>query len=169
MRKNKDTLSTIEKIAMCGIVLMGRDVLPEAYAMSHPRTKTTSENSLNVMQSRWYASPLAKKFREEIYDKLSRIANEQGADLTTREGIVKQLISATHQTSGKDSVSALQTLAKIQGLDKPQDDQTESEKRTYFLPWVSNCRNCELMKLYMKVQKEKNTNCMTDENESTSY
>lgn len=68
-------------------------------------------------------------------------------ELQTREGIIKNLINSVSVISGKDKVSGLQTLAKLQGFDKPEE-ANEDEKRTYFLPWVSHCRTCQLMKLY---------------------
>lgn len=68
-------------------------------------------------------------------------------ELQTREGIIRNLIDSVSIISGKDKVSGLQTLAKLQGFDKPEE-ANEDEKRTYFLPWVSHCRTCQLMKLY---------------------
>lgn len=149
----KTNLSTAEQIAMCGVMLLGRDVLPLAYAMSHPNAKTTAEASRKVMESRWYASPLAKEFRAIMATRLAQVADNEGHDLTTREGVLKQLISSVQATSGKDSISGIQTLAKMQGFDKP-DEHENTEKRVYFLPWTSNCRTCELMKIYLKTQKK---------------
>ena len=74
-------------------------------------------------------------------------------ELQTREGIIKNLINSVSVISGKDKVSGLQTLAKLQGFDKPEEIN-EEEKRTYFLPWVSHCRTCQLMKLYKQVTEQ---------------
>ena len=71
-------------------------------------------------------------------------------ELTTRDGLIKNLIDSVSLSSGKDKISGLQTLAKLQGFDKP-DEINEDDKRTYFLPWVSHCRTCELMKLYKQI------------------
>lgn len=154
MKKIKDQLSTKEKIAMCGVMLLGREVLPQAYAMCHPRTKTTAEQSLKVMLSRWYASDLAQKFREQMANEIIGRANEEGNDLTTRRGIVSELITAVRQSKGKDAVSGLQSLAKIQGLDKP-DEKSLDERRKFVLPYLSDCRTCQLMKVYMETQQGK--------------
>ncbi len=150
MATKKSDLNIQEKIAMCGVMLLGRDALPVAYAMSHPKAKTTSASSLNVMQSRWYASTLAKAFRDDMQSKLSRIYIDQGADLRTRDGVLSELISSVKATTGKDSVSGLQTLAKMQGFDKPEEGDDQKERRVYFLPWVSHCRTCALMKAYIE-------------------
>ena len=109
------------------------------------------------MLSRWYASPLAKEFRAMISAKIAQVADREGNDLTTREGVLGQLISSVKATSGKDSISGLQTLAKMQGFDKPTDEADDKERRTYFLPWVSDCRQCELMRIYREINKDGKT------------
>lgn len=155
MERELSTQEKREKICLAGVELLGREFLTEAFQLCHPKAKTQSESSLVVMKSRWYASERCKSFRQEIRERILGISATTGNDLTTRSGIVQQLISATKQTQGKDSISGLQTLAKIQGLDKPEDGESKGEKRTYFLPWVSSCRNCKLMEIFMKMQNEK--------------
>ena len=151
MRTKKEHLSTAEKIALSGVMLLGYEVVVEAFLMCHPRTKTDNQTSLNVMASRWHASELSKKFRQEITNKIARISSESGADLTTRNGIISELVAAVKSSSSpKDSISGLQTLAKLQGLDKPTEGE-QSEVRTFFLPYRSKCRTCGLMKTYRAV------------------
>lgn len=89
--------------------------------------------------------PLTEEEKEEIRN-----------ELQTREGIIKNLINSVSVISGKDKVSGLQTLAKLQGFDKP-DESNEEEKRTYFLPWVSHCRTCKLMQIYTQTINEQKT------------
>ncbi|MBR4920346.1 MAG: hypothetical protein IKZ62_03380 [Prevotella sp.] len=150
----KSELTPQEKICIIGTMLLGKEYLPVAYALSHPNAKTKSETSLTVMRSRWWASPLSLSFRQEMQDKIARIAVVKGNDLTTKEGIISQLVTATQETSGKDSVSALQTLAKLQGFDKPDKDENETEHRKYILPYRTKCRFCKLMELYVKILNE---------------
>ena len=154
MATKRETLSIPDQIAMCGVMLLGREFIVQAYKMSHPRTKTTSEASLQVMVSRWYASPLAKKFREEMKAKLTHIAISDGADLTTRSGILSELINAVKSTTGKEAISGLQSLARIQGLDRPEEGE-QSDPRRFFVAFKSDCRRCALMELYREVQKMK--------------
>lgn len=78
---------------------------------------------------------------------------EEKDELRTRDGLINNLIDSVSVISGKDKVSGLQTLAKLQGFDKPEETN-EEEKRTYFLPWVSHCRTCQLMKLYKQVTEQ---------------
>jgi hypothetical protein len=153
MATKKETLNISEQIAMCGVLLLGREVLVPAYKLCHPRTKTTSENSLTVMTSRWYASPVAQKFREDMTAKITRKSINDGADLTTRNGIISELIASVKATAGKDAISGLQSLAKIQGLDKPEEAE-QNDPRRFFLAWKSDCRRCELMKLFRQTLRE---------------
>ena len=149
-----------EKIAVAGMVLLGKEYHRAAFLLCHPRTKSRKNDTLNVAVSRWINDPRIKKLRAEIQElletgkvtpkdgkKVGRPKKEIPNDLTTRDGIVKQLIDATSYTEGKDSVSALQTLAKLQGYDKP-DAKDQDDRRSYFLPWVSHCRTCRLMRSY---------------------
>lgn len=147
----KKELSQAEKIAVCGVMLLGREYLPTAFSMSHPQAKTTSETSLKVMRSRWWAADLVQQFRADITARLAGTAIATGNDLTTRDGLISELIVAVKQSKGKDTISGLQSLAKLQGLDKPGDQETR-EMRTYFLPWRSKCRGCRLMQIYKEVE-----------------
>lgn len=73
---------------------------------------------------------------------------------TTREGIVKKIMDATEGLSGKDELQGLLTLAKIQGLDRPEDTEKEDLRR-FFVAFKSDCRRCALMKLYRTLQTPK--------------
>lgn len=95
-----------------------------------------------------------KKVNEQIQEEKEEfLSEEEENEFKTREGLIKKIINSAANTAGKEQLNALTTLAKMQGLDKP-DETTEEEKRIYFLPWVSNCRSCVLMKLYKDVMKE---------------
>lgn len=96
-----------------------------------------------------------KRTHTDIQTDIQTDSNQQTEDtrskrrdeLRTRGGIIDKLANEVLNTHGKDAVSGLQTLAKLQGYDKP-DETEQDERRRYFLPWVSRCRNCALMKLY---------------------
>ena len=165
MPGQKVELPDMEKVAVAAITILGKDFHRLAYLMSHPRSKSREENTLNVSVSRWINSPLVKSYKAQLQElietgkatpqqakKAGRPKKEIPNDLTTREGIVRQLIDATSYTEGKDSVSALQTLAKLQGYDKP-DAKEQDERRSYFLPWVSHCRTCRLMRSYERAMQ----------------
>jgi len=92
----------------------------------------------------------ARTQAKEIEDSLTE---EEKAEFRTRSGLIEKIITQSTLVNGKDAISALQTLAKLQGFDKP-DEQEQEEKRRYFLPWVSHCRSCALMKAYIKAKQD---------------
>lgn len=142
-----------DKIALAAIAVLGRDVAETAYRMAHTVT-TTNKASVGVMLSRWLNTPANKEFMASVRRGTATVhVDGAAADLTSREGIIEQLITATKQTTGRDAINGLTTLAKIQGLDKPEE-RTNDTHRTYVLRWLSHCRSCELMKLFLEVQNE---------------
>lgn len=74
-------------------------------------------------------------------------------EFCTRDGLVKNLIYTVNSCQGKDRANILMTLAKLQGLDKPEEGENE-EKTVFYLPYVSKCNSCELMKLYKKIKND---------------
>ena len=85
--------------------------------------------------------------KEEEENKTEDQKEEKRKEYKNRSGLINKLIDQVQQVSGKDAVSGLQTLAKIQGLDKPEEE-SEEDKRNFFLPWVSGCRSCKLMQIF---------------------
>ena len=151
--EGKRDISLNDKIALAAIAVLGRDVAETAYRMAHTVT-TTNKASVGVMLSRWLNTPANKEFMASVSRGTATVhVDGAAADLTSREGIIEQLITATRQTTGRDAINGLTTLAKIQGLDRPQE-RTNDTHRTYVLRWLSLCRSCELMKLFLEVQNE---------------
>lgn len=146
-------LSVKDRIGLSAIAVMGRAVAEEAFLLTHPTVKTKNRASLGVMVSRWHHSPQAEEFIKSARAGTATVntTDEANGDFYTRSGIIDALVTATKQTQGKDSVSALQTLAKIQGFDRPQESE-QPDPRRFFLAWKSDCRRCELMKLFRQVQ-----------------
>ena len=92
--------------------------------------------------------------RDQIKEIEENMSEEERDEFKTRSGLIEKIITQSTLTTGKDAISALQTLAKLQGFDKP-DEQNEEERRKYFLPWVSHCRSCKLMQIYVETINKK--------------
>ena len=151
------SLPLTDQIALCAVAVLGNEVKETAFRMARPEVVTENENSFRVMLSRWWNDPKAKVFVQDMRKGKAKVVSTDAAnDLTTREGIINQLVTATQQTSGKDSLSGLQTLAKIQGFDRPSEEPEGEERRSYFLPWVSVCKSCKLMQIFqsLKIEEE---------------
>lgn len=83
---------------------------------------------------------------------LQKMKKGERDELKTRDGIIEKLIDAVSFSQGKDAISGLQTLAKLQGLDKP-DEVNEEDRRLFVLTYLSNCRTCKLMAAYIDALK----------------
>ena len=148
-------LSLTDKIGLSAVAVMGRAVAEAAFLLTHPTVKTKNRASLGVMVSRWHHSPQAEEFIKSARAGTATVnPPDEANDLNTRAGIVNQLIASVRCTTGKDAIGGLQTLAKIQGFDKPDAEVQEDDKRFFVLPWLSHCRSCALMKLYMQIQEK---------------
>lgn len=82
------------------------------------------------------------------------LTEEEREKYTTRKGIIEEMIKNISVLTGKEAANSLQTLAKIQGFDKP-DEETEEERRKFVLRWLSHCRSCKLMTTFLEIQAEK--------------
>ncbi len=145
----KSELTPQDKIGLTAVEVLGRDYAEAAFRLAR-KIRTHNKQSFETQLSRWLNSDKAKAFRMDIKKKISKEAVAEGADLRTRDGVLSELIYSVKATTGKDSVSGLQTLAKMQGFDKPDGENGTKDRRVYFLPWVSHCRSCALMKAYIE-------------------
>ena len=93
----------------------------------------------------------ARQQAKEIEESLT---DEERAEFRTRSGLIEKIITQSTLVNGKDAISALQTLAKLQGFDKPDEENTEDPRR-YVLRWLSHCRTCKLMQLFIDLKSEK--------------
>ena len=111
---------------------------------------------INRIKNRKNPATFSKQQQEELerINQAQNMTEEERDEFLTRHGLIGKIIDNITLVHGKDAISGLQTLAKLQGYDKP-DEQNQEEKRQYFLPWVSHCRSCQLMKVFRQIQTEK--------------
>ena len=147
-------LSLTDKIGLCGVVMLGRAAAEAAFLLTHPTVKTKNQASLGVMVSRWHHSPQAEEFIKSARAGTATVNTpDEANNLTSRQGLINQLVAAAKQTTGRDSVTALTSLAKIQGFDRPQESE-QPDPRRFFVAFKSDCRRCALMKLFRQVQAQ---------------
>lgn len=107
---------------------------------------------------------IKNKNNKVVYDSLNNNISESEQEITeqekerylTREGLIGEMIKSLRTIGGKDSVNVIQTLAKLQGLDKPEENEKD-EKRRFVLRWLSHCRTCKLMRAYLDIQNDLNS------------
>ena len=98
----------------------------------------------------------APKYSKDI-DELTEEEQQQQQEQTAatvqeykdRDKVLQKIILSTDKLSGKDELGGLLAIAKLQGMDRPEE--TADEKRIYYLPWVSNCKGCKLMQFYRQI------------------
>lgn len=152
---------TQKQIFYCVLIAAGTTPA-EAYAAIFGRDNITNEQATtkaNQLHKLTPSIPAAiEAIKTQSKQKYTETAQLDEATLfrrfKTKEGVIRELITAAAELSGKDAVSALQTVAKLQGFDRIEEKE-EEERRRYFLPYVSTCRNCELMKIYRDANEER--------------
>lgn len=153
--KQRD-LSLQDQCGLAAVAVLGRSISKVAYLMAYPSTKSNTA-SLGVQISRWLNDEKSKEFMNQVKSGVAQAFvtdPDNIEDLTSRQGIIDALVTATQQTQGKDKISGLQSLAKLQGFDRPQESE-QPDPRRFFLAWKSDCRRCALMELFREVQKMK--------------
>lgn len=152
--KQRD-LSLQDQVGLAAVAVLGRSISKVAYLMAYPSTKSNTA-SLGVQISRWLNDEKSKEFMNQVKSGVAQAFvtdPDNIEDLTSRAGIIDALVTATQQTQGKDKISGLQSLAKLQGFDRPEQDDKPDQRR-FFVAWKSDCRRCELMRLFRQVQAE---------------
>ena len=79
--------------------------------------------------------------------------SERARKLNSRQGVSERIKSELDRVTGRDAIQGLMTLAKLEGYDK-EDKRPDDERRSFYLPYLSRCRGCELMKLYIQTSEE---------------
>jgi len=127
-----------------------RKTTPETATMkANDHIKNNPALSVLIRQFK-HQRPGAKKMEEEP----TQAKQYDATQYTTREGIVRKIMDATEGLTGKDELQGLLTLAKIQGLDQPQEQEREDLRR-FFVAFKSDCRRCKLMELFRSVKSPK--------------
>ena len=154
-------------VLLCFSVASGMQ-LADAYSILFARTNTPENEIQKQSEDYLKRNPAAKilinriksgKKKEIIKgdeNNVKKYNSKERDELKTRPGIIAKLIEEVTNVAGKDAISGLQTLAKLQGFDKP-DEINEEEKRFFVLPYLSNCRSCKLMQVYCELKHQEHT------------
>lgn len=154
-------------VLLCFAVAAGMQI-NDVYSILFAKSNTPQNELQRLSEDYLKRNPAAKilinriksgKKKEIIKgdDKEKKSVNSRERDeLKTRPGIIAKLIEEVTNVAGKDAISGLQTLAKLQGFDKP-DEINEEEKRFFVLPYLSNCRSCKLMQVYCELKHQEHT------------
>ena len=151
------------EVVYCYALAAGAPPTAAYRAIFHPHTTISEEQLEQRARTMAASTPAVRLLTNRIKNgrtkggHVAQVSNtgetgDEEEQLRTRSGIVSKIITHISGVTGKDAISGLQTLAKLQGFDKP-DERPEEERRTYFLPFVSRCRSCQLWRIFDDVRK----------------
>lgn len=73
--------------------------------------------------------------------------------ISDKSFILAELYRSLRILRGKERATVLMQIADLQRM-KQDDLKEDGEKRVFYLPFVSSCRSCKLMKLYKELVNE---------------
>ena len=146
-------LSTRDKIALAACAILPKEYYREAFLMAR-NINTTNETSLASMQTTWLNNPKAKQFRKEIrslYADTLMDEGEQGKTLSE-----EQLLRIVERgiVSEPDRKKQADMSLKLVQYRRDSDISDIEDRRKYYLPYVSHCRSCQIMKLFKELQAQ---------------
>ena len=150
-KNKKRDLSVIDRLALCGVAVMGKDYALDAYKMSH-KIKTDNPQSLNVMVSRWLNSDKAIEFLNEVKQLsadtiLSNVDESEELNEKQLTRIVERGI-VTEKDAKKQADMSLKLMAWKKDA---QESKEETEKRSFFIPYTSHCKTCKIMGFFRQM------------------
>lgn len=74
--------------------------------------------------------------------------------ISDKSFILAELYKSLGGLRGRERAAVLVQIADLQRM-KQDDLKEDEEKRTFYLPFISSCRSCKLMKLYKEVESLK--------------
>ena len=121
---------------------------------------------LRVLVNRLKVNKPLKADRPELREELkeSESINEENENdtqkneevlkkISDKSFILAELYRSLRVLRGKERATVLMQIADLQRM-KQDDLKEDEEKRVFYLPFVSSCRSCKLMKLYKELVNE---------------
>lgn len=121
---------------------------------------------LRVLVNRLKVNKPLKADRPELREELNEsetLNDENENDTQKNEEVLKkisdksfilaELYRSLKILRGKERATVLMQIADLQRM-KQDDLKEDEEKRVFYLPFVSSCRSCKLMKLYKELANE---------------
>lgn len=156
----KVTLSETEKICIAAVLMLGAGAIDSAYRLVNIGSKSKGE-VFHKQALRWWNLPKVKAFADDLrairlQSAEAALETEGEAETTiTRAFLIRELrlaLKATNNPTERANIAI--KLADLSGLKGKSEDKELSDRRKFYLPYVSNCRACELMRVYLEAEKE---------------
>ncbi len=153
----KINLSDVERLMVAAILTLGKSAIDKAYNVINPNS-AAEEGNRHRMALRWFRSDNVKAYYHELLtisrETMTLIDKEDVDDEPLTKGmLIREMRKALKMVSDPESRSKLvMRLADLANL-KKEDEERQREMRTYFVPYVSDCNSCALMKEFKKLQQ----------------
>lgn len=160
---------SFQDVMFCSLIAAGTDLADSYHAIynkslggtkvTRSRTEQQAKELLRVNPSFQLCINELKRAKKierttaKQIDVNQELTEEEREKYTTRKGLIDEMIKNISVLTGKDAAQSLQVIAKIQGLDKP-DEGSDEERRKYVLRWLSHCRTCKLMRVFLEIENE---------------
>lgn len=158
---------SFQDVMFCSLIAAGTDLADSYHAVynkstgskiTRSRTEQQAKELLRVNPSFQLCINELKRSKkiersQARIETTQEITEEEREKYTTRKGLIDEMIKNISVLTGKEAAQSLQTLAKLQGYDKP-DEGNEEERRKFVLRWLSACRTCKLMRVFLEIQEE---------------
>ncbi len=157
----KIKLNDTERVCGAALFLLGESALDTIYKVVNPGSKATPE-AFHRQALRWRRGEQMQTYLEELasihQDPITNNDPKDEAPLTKGYLIRELRNSLTNVKDAEARSKIVMRLADLANL-KKEEDEAKKENRTYFLPWVSHCKTCKLMKIYQdELRKRKESN-----------
>lgn len=151
-------LSIQEQIAIAGLSVVGKSYAVDAYLMTHPKTDRNAlkDDSLYKMANRWLNRPASKQFRKECAGRIGAAMDEDGAAMTDTEILAELTKAARLESDTAKRAQILLSIAKVK--DRLAPDEQERQHVVMYLPFNSDCRQCELFLKAKELKQQENEN-----------
>lgn len=155
----KDSISIKEKIVACGVLTLGSgdEVLDEAYRLLYPGSQANGD-SLHRQARRWWRLPRIKEFRAQRHaiaqGQPQQVAEtDELDDMKMRSLVISELRKALAQADKpSDRAQISIKLAEMVGV-KGRKEEEEKNRRHFYLPFISHCRTCPLMRAAVELRE----------------
>ncbi len=146
-------LTEKEKFCLSGYVATGDADM--AWRLSRPTPVTATSENAHRLALRWLRKPHVKRYLESLHSISTSRAESGNVENRTKEQMVTELNTLANSVSEpKLKADILKQIADLQQMKNQTPDSEKREQRRYYLPWVSNCKSCELMKAYRRSQRD---------------
>ena len=150
-------LSIRERLALAGLAVLGKSYMADAYLMTHETdTSKVKPESVYKMASRWINTDEAKLFRKELAARMGAASENDAALMGDREILAELTKAARMETDAAKKSQILLSIAKVK--DRLAPDEQERQHVVMYLPFNSDCRQCELFLKAKELKQQENEN-----------